>query len=706
MDTVRQGWLRFTLIQFSRLKINCLFKFFFILLLHPFALQAQQPESSSSDVEQQLEAITENSEDNETEDDSFIQSMRQYLIHPLNLSTANLATLQELSIFSAIQIQQLISYRNRLGNFISIYELQAIPSFDLRLIEKIRPFVTVNVLEYRREQVGKRMSAGKHSLLTRVTQVIEKSKGYLIDPRSGRSFYPGANQKYLFRYQYQFKNLLQYGVVGEKDAGEKLFKGVQKSGFDFYSAHFFVRNIGLIRSLAIGDFTVNLGQGLIQWQSLAFKKSSEVINTKRQLAVLRPYHSSGEIIFHRGVGITVAKNKMQATAFLSYKKIDANIIFDSLGKEDFISSFQYSGLHRTSSELIDKGGQRQFIVGGNLAYTTNRLHVGFNAVQYQFSLPIKKTSDPYNFYSLSGNELGNYSMDYSYGYRNTHFYGEVAFSNAFEKAMINGLIVSADPKVDVNILYRNISKGYQSLYTNVFTESNLPNNEKGFYTGISIRPWVAWRVDAYIDFYQFPWLKYQVDAPSFGKDYLFKMVYKPNKQLEIYIRYRTESKFKNFNPDNFNLSPVLSTLRQNIRTQINFKVNSTLTYRNRVEMVWFSNRPSDSQTGFLIFSDCIFKPMMKRYSGGIRLQYFETDDYNSRIYVYENDLLYSFSIPVFYDKGFRYYLNFNYGLSKNSTVWLRWSQTIYKDKFSIGSGLDEIAGNKKSEIKLQWQFQF
>ena len=234
MDTVRQGWIRITLIQFRRLKINRLFKFFFILLLHPFALQAQQPESSSSDVEQQLEAITENSEDNETEDDSFIQSMRQYLIHPLNLSTANLATLQELSIFSAIQIQQLISYRNRLGNFISIYELQAIPSFDLRLIEKIRPFVTVNVLEYSREQVGKRMSAGKHSLLTRVTQVIEKSKGYLIDPRSGRSFYPGANQKYLFRYQYQFKNLLQYGVVGEKDAGEKLFKGVQKSGFDFY----------------------------------------------------------------------------------------------------------------------------------------------------------------------------------------------------------------------------------------------------------------------------------------------------------------------------------------------------------------------------------------------------------------------------------------------------------------------------------------
>jgi hypothetical protein len=136
------------------LNLNNWFKLLFILLLHPFFLQAQLPETISSDLEQQLEAITENSEDNETEDDSFIQSMRQYLKHPINLSTADLATLQELSIFSAIQIQQLISYRNQLGVFISIYELQAIPSFDLRLIEKIRPYITVSSSPNSREELG------------------------------------------------------------------------------------------------------------------------------------------------------------------------------------------------------------------------------------------------------------------------------------------------------------------------------------------------------------------------------------------------------------------------------------------------------------------------------------------------------------------------------------------------------------------------
>ena len=706
MKIIGRIGLKMTEIFFSPLDFRKTVSKLFTLLLLPFALQAQLPESTTSSVEQQLEAITENAEDSETEDDSFVQSMRQYLKNPINLSTADINSLQELSIFSAIQIQHLISYRRLLGGFISIYELQSIPGFDLAFIEKLRPYITVSIPQNITEALWERMKGGTHTLLTRVSQVLEKSKGYLLDPSRVNNFYPGSSQKWLLRYQYQFKNLFQYGIVGEKDAGEQFFRGAQKNGFDFYSAHFFVRNMGVIRSLAVGDFTIHLGQGLTQWQSLAFKKSSEVINTKRQLAVLRPYHSAGEINFHRGMGITIAKNRMEGTAFLSYKKIDANFVSDSLTKEDFISSFQSSGLHRTSAEAKDKGVQRQFAVGGNLAYSSNQFHVGINAVQYQLGLPVKKSADPYNLYALSGKTFGNYSIDYSYGYRNSHFFGEAALTNTFDKAFVNGLIVSADPKLDLSILYRNISKSYQSLYANAFTESSSPNNEKGLYAGISIRPAVAWRIDGYADFYQFSWLKYQVNAPTNGKDYLLQIIYKPNKQLEMYIRYRTESKARNFNPYNLIVSPVLAMPRQNIRTHINFKINPAIAFRTRVEMVWFAHQQAAAQTGFLAFADAIVKPMMKRYSGSIRLQYFETEGYDSRLYAYENDVLYSFSIPVFYDRGFRYYLNFNYGITRSITCWLRWAQTVYKNKATIGSGLDEIESNKKTEIKLQFQFQF
>ena len=88
----------------------------------------------------------------------------------------------------------------------------------------------------------------------------------------------------------------------------------------------------------------------------------------------------------------------------------------------------------------------------------------------------------------------------------------------------------------------------------------------------------------------------------------------------------------------------------------------------------------------------------------MRLQYFETGGYDSRLYAYENDVLYSYTIPVFYDKGFRYYLNFNYDLNRKIVIWLRWAQTIYKDKKIVGNGFDKILGNKITAFRLQIQY--
>jgi uncharacterized membrane protein len=146
--------------------------------------------------------------------------------------------------------------------------------------------------------------------------------------------------------------------------------------------------------------------------------------------------------------------------------------------------------------------------------------------------------------------------------------------------------------------------------------------------------------------------------------------------------------------------------RQNWRVQLSYKVSPAITLRNRVELLWYDKNGSNKENGFLTYADLIYKPLQKRYSGNLRLQYFETDGYNSRIYPYENDVLYSFSIPAFYGKGFRYYVNINYDMSKKLSFWLRWAQTIYRDQQSIGSGLDEISGNKKTEVKLEARFIF
>ena len=690
------------------MKQSLLIIFFTVIIFTNAVAQVPKPEpASTTTTEQQLENITENSEDQETEDDSYLQLLNQLQRNPVNINKADETFFKELRILTALQIHSFLTYRALLGKLISLYELQAVPGWDLLTIQKIRPFISVSDNEALFDDIGKRLQNGDHTLLFRVSQTLEKSKGYLQDAGTSRSFYRGSPQRLFARYKYVYKNLLQYGILAEKDAGEEFFKGGQKSGFDFYSAHFFVRNVGIVKSLALGDFTVNMGQGLTQWMSLAFKKGPDIMAVKRQSSVLRPYNSAGEIFFHRGAGITIGKNNWQATLFGSLRKVDANFNSDTTnGQDEFVSSLQTSGLHRTRGEVEDKGSQRQLAFGGNFSYSLKRLHLGVNAVQFSLKYPLQKANDPYNLFALSGKNFGNYSVDYSYTYKNLHFFGEAALTGKNYPALVNGLLLSVANNVDMSFLYRNISKGYQSLYTNAFTENTFPTNEKGFFTGISIKPHMNWRIDAYMDIYRFPWLKFRVNSPTQGKDYMVQLNYKPNRVFEIYTRYKMELKYINYNPDVLTISPVVAQPKKNWRTHLSYKLNTVITFRTRAEVIWFDKRGRAQEQGFLLYTDLLYKPLMKAFSGNIRLQYFETEGYNSRLYAYENDVLYSFSIPVFYDKGYRVYVNVNYDINKKMAIWARLARSVYPDQNKVGSGLDEISANHRTEVKFQMLYKF
>jgi hypothetical protein len=57
-------------------------------------------------------------------------------------------------------------------------------------------------------------------------------------------------------------------------------------------------------------------------------------------------------------------------------------------------------------------------------------------------------------------------------------------------------------------------------------------------------------------------------------------------------------------------------------------------------------------------------------------------------------------------KGFRTYLNLKYKLAKKINIWARYAMFLYPDEDKVGSGLDEINGNKKTDVKLQIRYQF
>lgn len=656
-------------------------------------------------IEQQLESISE-ADDTETEDDSYQQQLQQLRKNPLNINTARESDLLVFRWLNELQLKNLLSYRQLLGKLVSVYELQAVPGWDIESINRTKPFITVAGSTSLGEEAGRRFRDGDHSLLLRVAQVFEKSVGYIPKDDTTAPKYLGSQQRIFMRYKYVYKNLLQFGIVGDKDAGEQFFKGQQKSGFDFYSLHLFARNLGIVRRLAIGDFTVNLAQGLLTYQSLAFRKSVDVMNIKRQTEIFRPYNSAGEFNFQRGAAITVGSDKFQVSAFASYKKVDANAVVDSANNEDFVSSILTSGYHRTTSENADRKAINQFAMGGRVQYRAGKWQLGVNTVHYKLSKPLEKQEAPYNTYAFGGDNLTGFSADYAYTFRNIHVFGEVASDQKFSIAQVHGLIASVDSRVDVSLLYRNIAKDYNSLYSNAFTESTTPVNEKGLYAGLSVRPWGMLRLDMYADVYSFPWLKYRVDRPSKGSDYLLQLTWKPNKQVEVYTRFKTERKAINYTSAGLPYHETEDVPRQNWRTQVSYKVSPAVTLRSRAEVVWYDQKGKYQEQGFLIYCDFFYKPMMQPVSLNMRLQYFETDGYNSRLYAYENDVLFSYSIPPFSGKGFRSYLNINYDISKHLTTWFRIARTKYMDAETVGSGNDLVEANHKTDYRVQVMFSF
>jgi hypothetical protein len=305
-----------------------------------------------------------------------------------------------------------------------------------------------------------------------------------------------------------------------------------------------------------------------------------------------------------------------------------------------------------------------------------------------------------------GRQWKNTSVDYSYTWRNLHLFGEAAIDQGGHTAVLNGLLVSADPKVDLSFVHRKLSAAYQAVQGNAFTENTLPSNETGFYSGISIRPLTGWKLDAYLDFYRFPWLKYRVDAPGGGRDWVLQVSYTPNRETLLYSRYRKEIKTGNEGGDTVILRSTGLIARESWRTQLNYKLSAEWTIRSRVELSWYSVSGAGSETGFLGLLDLLYRPMMKPWSGGLRLQYGETDGYNSRIYAYENDVLYSYAIPAFSGKGYRYYINVQLKAGEQFTFWAKWAQTLFLGKKYTESGEEEPPGIAGSQFKIQLRYIF
>ena len=676
--------------------------------------QLDKGQGDAALVEAAIEMIAENAEDEEIDYTTLFDDLIFLLNRPINLNNCTKNDLSSLVLLNEIQINNLLAHIEDNGKLITIYELQAIDGFDLNTINNILPFVKVNRdFEALNVNLKEVLKNGKHELFLRSQLILEEQKGFSpIDSAdlaaNPNSRYLGSKPKFYTRYRFKYGRNISIGFTGEKDAGEEFFNGSQEQGYDYVSAHAFAKDLGVVKRLAIGDYQVQLGQGLTMWSGLAFGKSAQVMNIKKTAQVIKPYTSVDENLFMRGAAATIAIKKLEFTGFYSKKKIDANISVADTSSQEVIevTSFQQTGFHATPGELEDKNAIDEAVWGGNIAYKSRKFSTSVSVARAVYSANLNRNLQEYSQFDFSSDENYNYGLDYSYVFKNVNLFGEVSRSQNGGMAYINGVIVSLDPRLSVSVFHRHYDRNFQNLFSNAIGESSRNVNENGLYVGATSKINRRWTLSAYYDVFQFPWLRYRTDAPSIGSEWLAQLNYRPSRKVEMYLRARRELKDENATGITEGINYLVDRRRTYIRYHTSFSLNDAVKLKSRVEVSEYVLGENAPEKGFLVYQDVSYKMTALPLALSFRFAMFETDTYNARMYVYETDVLYAFSIPAYYYRGTRMYIMARVKLLKRMDIWLRYAQTYYDDRSVISSGLPEIQGNTKSEVKAQLRIKF
>lgn len=657
-----------------------------------------------------LEKLVENTES--TIDYTDLQAQLEYIYdHKIILNNATDDDLRQLIFLKQTDVLFILKHKKLYGNFESIYELQAIENLSDENIYFLKHFVTVNELN-QQLKLSELSQVGKTEIVIQHENDFQQRLGYKTNEQKAenKQYYLGSPYRYVVRGKQKIGKNIDIGITAEKDAGEQFFEGAQSNGFDYYSGFIQAKNVWRFSQIIIGDYQANFGQGLTFGSGLSARKSAYVLNVNRYFQNIRPYRSVNEFEFMRGAAISYNYKNWQFVGFVSSKKINTNFQTadtNQINSFDGFTGFNVTGFHRTANEIADKENVNQTILGFHAQRTFNLLQLGFTGIKTNYSTPFLKSKNLYQQYNFTGTQLVNIGMDYKLSLGNALFSGEFSRSDNGAFATTHSLLIALDNKLDICLLYRSFDKNYQITYNNPFAENSDGRNETGFYFGLSFKPKKALIFNHYIDFYQSKWLRFLVDAPSKGIDILNEVQYNPSKVWSMYLRYRIENKERNEVNNNDVLNDALANQqKQQFRFHIKYKLSILLETETRLEQSFFNTKNTTPSSGTLIYQDLKYKANGGKWTLTTRLALFTIDDYNARIYAYEDNMPYTFSVPLYQNSGSRFYLMAKYQVNKKIKVYARYAHTQYSNVNSIGSGLEQINGNTLSDLSLQLQVSF
>jgi len=679
------------------------------MLLPAELFPAQSADTTRTAVERDIErAVQElDPEDESGTITELAEFLEELAANPVNV---NRATADELLIIPGLgfrQAQAIVQYRSEHGAFNRIDVLLNVPGIGNVTLERILPYITIGEPETDRAGFSDRWRQftgnGRFETFSRYRTVLEPQQGYQRPDTLGG--YLGSPVNYYQRFRYSSRHL-SMNLTQNKQPGEPL-NGI--NGFGFTSWHMSAQNLGPVRTIVVGDYSVAFGQGLLLWTGGAFGKGSNVIGTARKNERgIRPYTSARQPDAFRGAAATVG-NRLQVTGFYSNRRRTA-----TEADYGFVRFPTRTGVHRTLNEMGRKDNLGQETFGGRIRWQWSGGFAGVSAMHNRFSRPVQRGTQPYQLYNFEGSTVTGYSADYRFIAGPVLLFGEAVYTvggtaagsgtNGEAYGVISGIEMDAGQSTTAVMAFRRYDARLQSLFGAGFGEqSGTPRNEEGFYIGIRHRLSSKILLNIYADRFRFHAPRFQTRQPTSGYDWLILTEYRPVRTLTLMaqIRYRErDQEYISADPFGRELRLLGYHKRTSVRLQGEFQPTRDIRLRTRVEFVRSRTTPDEPAVGMLVFQDVRFNPV-SRLRVDARITLFDTAGYEARLFQFENDLLYVMTNTMLFDRGQRMYAAIHYRAADWFDIWMKAGTTLYENRNIIGSGNNQIHGNRRSDVGVQ-----
>ena len=602
--------------------------------------------------------------------------LRDLAEHPINLNHTDTRTLERLSFLSDDQILNILLYAWS-HPFQQIEELRLVYGLDDYTIRLLQPFVYVVAEDKEDRSTPREWFMNTHHEL------------YLRTDARNLTTFAGDPVYASLRYRMRAGRHVFFDVAAKRNAGE-VFGSRSR-----YGATVEVRDIDIVKrklklnTAIAGDYRACFGLGLAMNSSVPYGKSAYAAKLGFMTEGLHRYSGTSDE-FLRGAGATIEWHNSRLSAFYSLRSPDSLM------------------WHHT--------------VGVNYSWQKNRLSIGVMAVEDILSDSMYVRNNYYNGNYFRGDKQFTASVNARYAFRRVFLLGEAAVSqnSRWGAAVVTGVRYVPVQDVQLLALYRYYSQHYDALHASTFAETSRPNDEHGGYVGADIKALRHWRFSAYGDMFAFSGPKYTIREPSFGYDWMVLTEYMPSDRFFLTLKVRNRRKgdddqywfrvaarnniFLGEAADNspfaFSATPTLS-----FRTQADVTLG-----RGGLPLIPYSpaqvvavTSPEALSVGAALTEQVEYRVRRVPIVMQGRVTGFYVPKWQNRIYLYENDVLYAFSVPSLYGIGVRAYLNFRYHILEHWTVYLRLSDTWYTKQWTREAGL---LSSHKPDIHLMIKMKY